>query len=335
MNVKAEQSNRWLEQSCEPVTANSVKVWSLSANDMPNVWPNQKEIGRFFALGVLFIYLFFSIFLSASFAQSDDNKAKSARSEAGAGNANRQDGVKNETFLSKLFHSASASEAAPESFWEHISIVSSSFLLAALLSAAVAFRPRKKFSTFQSNPYVAQTQILLSVIAAAMMMIVSDNAARAFGIFAAASLVRYRTNIRDPKETSVLLACLGIGLATGVRRWELALVLTVFILLVLLILEKYEPTQVFRTMELKVKSRDVENTDVVLKRLFKKRHIEAELRKLDLADEENHFGTILYFISVNPTVSTDLLTEQLFSADPDNIDTIEWEQKKSNPYIYR
>jgi uncharacterized membrane protein YhiD involved in acid resistance len=223
----------------------------------------------------------------------------------------------------------------PESFELHIARVSISFLLAALLSAAVAYRPRKKYSVFQNNPYVTQTQILLSVIAAAMMMIVSDNAARAFGIFAAASLVRYRTNIRDPKETSVLLACLGIGLAAGVRRWELAFVLTAFILLVLLILESYEPKLVFRTLELKVKSRNVERTDTILKRLFAKRGIEAELRKLDLPDQEDQLGTILYFISVNPTISTDRLTEQLFSADPDNLDTIEWEQKKSNPYIYR
>jgi len=168
-----------------------------------------------------------------------------------------------------------------------------------------------------------------------MMMIVSDSAARAFGIFAAASLVRYRTNIRDPKETSVLLACLGIGLAAGVRRWEIALILTVFIMIILLILEAYESTQVFRTMELKVKSRDVEKTDVILKRLFTKRQIEAELRKIDLPDEEDHFGTILYFININPTVSTDHLTERLFAADPKNIDTIEWEQKKNNPYVYR
>lgn len=210
-----------------------------------------------------------------------------------------------------------------------------SFLLAALLSTAIAFRPRKKLAALQPNPYVAQTQILLSVIAAAMMMIVSDNAARAFGIFAAASLVRYRTNIRDPKETSVLLACLGIGLAAGVRRWEIALVLAAFFMILLLILEAYEPKQVFRTMELKVKSRDVEKTDAVLKRIFKKRHLQAELRKLDLADEDDPLGTILYFISANPTISTDHLTEQFFSADPDNIDTIEWQQKKSTPYLYR
>jgi hypothetical protein len=67
------------------------------------------------------------------------------------------------------------------------------------------------------NPFVAQTQILMAVVAGAMMMVVGDSAARAFGIFAAASLVRFRTNIRDPKEITVLLICLG---SDWPRAWD-------------------------------------------------------------------------------------------------------------------
>jgi hypothetical protein len=303
--------------------------------DLQNIQVKQKISGKWFTIGVFFIFLFFSAALQIVQAQSEDNKTKNARSEINTANSNKSQSDQSESFFSKLFDSTTPPDITTDTLPVHVGRVAVSFLLAALLSAAVAFRPRKKFAAVQPNPYVAQTQILLSVIAAAMMMIVSDNAARAFGIFAAASLVRYRTNIRDPKETSVLLACLGIGLATGVRRWEIALILTIFIMVLLLILEAYEPKQVFRTMELKVKSRDVEKTDTVLKRILKKRHIQAELRKIDLEDEENALGTILYFISANPTISTDQLTEQFFSADPDNIDTIEWEQKKSSPYIYR
>src|SRR5688500_11562561 len=85
------------------------------------------------------------------------------------------------------------------------------FLVGAVLAAILAFRWRRGMTNTMRNPYVAQTQILLAVVAAAMMMVVGDSAARAFGIFAAASLVRFRTNIRDPKETTVLLICIGVG----------------------------------------------------------------------------------------------------------------------------
>ena len=126
-------------------------------------------------------------------------------------------------------------------------------ILAVILAGILAFRPRKNVPLFQRNLYVAQTQILLAVVAAALMMIVGDNAARAFAIFAAVSLVRFRTNIRDPKEITVLLISLALGLAAGVGRWELGAVLCLFALALLWLLEYNEPEKVFRSMDLTVK----------------------------------------------------------------------------------
>src|ERR1044072_7405417 len=88
--------------------------------------------------------------------------------------------------------------------------------IALIISAILAFRPRRNVPLFRRNLYVAQTQILLAVVAAALMMIVGDNTARAVAFFAAVSLFRFRTNIRDPKEVTVLLISLALGLATGV-----------------------------------------------------------------------------------------------------------------------
>lgn len=207
--------------------------------------------------------------------------------------------------------------------------------LAALLSAMLAFRPRKDLPASQRNPYVGQTQILLAVVASALMMVVADNAARAFGIFAAASLVRFRTNIRDPKEITVLLASLAIGLATGVGRIEVGIILTLFVLVMLWVLEYYEPSQVFRAMELTITSRRVDETDEMLREIFEKRNITSEIRKVDREDEDNPMGKIVYYVNVNPVVSTDQLSEEIFASDPDNIDSIQWDQKKSTSYIYR
>ncbi|MDT5293321.1 MAG: hypothetical protein QOJ76_201, partial [Acidobacteriota bacterium] len=141
--------------------------------------------------------------------------------------------------------------------------------LAALLSAMLAYRPRRFSRSIKRNPFVAQTQILLAVVASALMMIVGDSTARAFGIFAAVSLVRFRTNIKDPKEITVLLLSLAIGLATGVGRWEIGVILTFFVLLLLWGLEYREPEQVTRAMELTVKTRNIGTTQDSLLQLFR------------------------------------------------------------------
>jgi hypothetical protein len=209
------------------------------------------------------------------------------------------------------------------------------FALAAFLAALLAFRPRRGLAPSRRNPYVAQTQILMAVVAGGMMMVVGDSAARAFGIFAAASLVRFRTNIRDPKETTVLLVCLGVGLAAGVGRWDMALILTAFVLLALAVLEYVEQFQVFRSMEITVETRDVDKTDQVLKRMFVRHGFDYELRELNRPDADEPMGKIVYLVNLDPVVSTSKLSEEILSADRDNVDSVEWDQKESKTYLYR
>lgn len=208
------------------------------------------------------------------------------------------------------------------------------FLIASLLAAMLAFRWRRGMTNTMRNPYVAQTQILLAVVAAAMMMVVGDSAARAFGIFAAASLVRFRTNIRDPKETTVLLICLGVGLACGVGRMDMAAVLTVFALLTLWILEHFESGQVFRTMELKVGTQSIDQTHQVLRDLFERYGFTSELRHLQRGGE-GEAAEIVYQVIIGSTESTNRLAEEILTADGTNITSLEWDQKKSTTYIYR
>jgi uncharacterized membrane protein len=231
-----------------------------------------------------------------------------------------------------------ASGLSPTSFssWETASArIALRFALAAFLAAVLAFRPRRSVSITRRNPYVAQTQILMAVVAGGMMMVVGDSAARAFGIFAAASLVRFRTNIRDPKEITVLLVCLGVGLAAGVGRWDMAIILTVFVLIVLAILEFYEHSQVFRSMELCVETRNVELTNDVLKQLFARHKFDSELRELNRQDEQEPLGKIVYLVNLDAVTSTNKLSEEILSADRENIDSVEWDQKESQTYIYR
>lgn len=224
---------------------------------------------------------------------------------------------------------------ASEQWAEAMGRISLRLVLAALLGAALAFRPRKRILVLKRNPYVSQTQILLAIVAAALMIIVGDNAARAFGIFAAVSLVRFRTNIRDPKEITVLLISLAIGLASGVGRWDLAVVLTIFSLAVLWLLEWREPSQIFRSMELKVTTKNVTSTQQALRQVFKKHGFDKELRAIERESGPDEPGSIVYSVDVSPTVSTDEISADIVALEGGNVDAIEWDQKKSYSYLYQ
>lgn len=260
--------------------------------------------------------------------------AAPAHSDARNGAAN---GAANDSFFSRLFENKDlSSDLSKPGAWRVIlTKVPLRLMLAALLAALLAYRPKRFPLALPRNPYVAQTQILLAVVAAALMIIVADSAARAFGIFAAASLVRFRTGIRDPKEVTVILICLAIGLGTGVGHLALAVIFTLFVLFLLWVLEYREPLQIFRVLELKIRTRDVDRTHERLKGLFVTHQVVAEIQAWNKQDEDEPRGKIVYRVQVHPDLSTDCMSEELFSADPENVDSIEWQQKKSISYFYR
>lgn len=243
-----------------------------------------------------------------------------------------------ETFLDRLFGvpQTEAHLIKGESWLEIMAKITLRLMLAALLGTALALRPRKRLLIVKRNPYVSQTQILLAIVAAALMIIVGDNAARAFGIFAAVSVVRFRTNIRDPKEITVLLISLAVGLAAGVGRWDLAIILTVFSLLVLWILEYREVAEVSRTMDLTVKTGNVTATQAVLREIFARHGFEAELRGIERENGDGTPGILIYSVDVSPMVTTDKLSEEILAGDSVHVASIAWEQKKSfSSYIYQ
>jgi uncharacterized membrane protein YhiD involved in acid resistance len=244
--------------------------------------------------------------------------------------------VNSGTFIDELFGRRNSDVLVTGERWAAtMGRISLRLLLAALLGAALAYRPRKRILALKRNPYVSQTQILLAIVAAALMIIVGDNAARAFGIFAAVSLVRFRTNIRDPKEITVLLISLALGLAAGVGRWDLALILAIFSLIVLWILEWREPQMVFRSMEVKITTRNVVATQQSLRTILKKHDFDKELRAIDRDVTEESPGSLVYSIDVSPMVSTDELSEELLRLDGNNVEAIQWDQKKSYSYLYQ
>lgn len=241
-----------------------------------------------------------------------------------------------DSFVDRMFGTQGDQSHLSRGRWlEDVGRISLRLLLASVLGAALAFRPRQHILALKRNPYVSQTQILLAIVAAALMIIVGDNAARAFGIFAAVSLVRFRTNIRDPKEITVLLISLALGLASGVGRWDLALILAIFTLTVLWLLELREPNVVFRSMEVKVTTRNVTTSSRALKEVFEHYSFDSELRAMDRNATTESPGSIIYSVDVSPTVTTDVLSEDMLKLDQENIQSIEWDQKKSFSYLYQ
>jgi hypothetical protein len=195
--------------------------------------------------------------------------------------------------------------------------------LAAALGALLALRPRRAGSP-PHDFAVIQTQIVLAIVGALIMLIVGTSLARAFGIAGAASLIRYRAKIEDPKDAVVMLSTLSLGLACGVGVYGLAGVGAVFLVITLWVIEGFE-TRV-RTFLLTVKLGD--NTParrLAVERLLKKANTVFELRTT--SEEE-----LSYLVDAGRSLKTEQLSTALAALAPDGKAQIEWkEEKKARP----
>src|SRR6187455_2066488 len=167
-------------------------------------------------------------------------------------------------------------ELSVESQWETALQASWRIPLAATLGALLAFRPRRR-GTPTRTPAVVQTQIILAIVGSVVMLVVGSSVARAFGIVGAASLVRYRAKIDDPKDAGIMLSTLGIGLASGVGLYFLAIFSTLFVAFVVLILESVEP-EGFKLFDLKIKAKDAPAIKSQVQVLLRRNGIKYELR---------------------------------------------------------
>jgi uncharacterized membrane protein YhiD involved in acid resistance len=189
--------------------------------------------------------------------------------------------------------------------------------LAAGLGAALAFRPRRRGTPARAAA-VVQTQIILAIVGALVMLVVGQSLARAFGIVGAASLIRYRAKVDDPKDAGVMLVALGVGLASGVGLHLLAGFSTLFVLGVLWWVESLEPRAI-RLFALKIGTKDPERLKPDIERILRRNHAVFDLRAS--AQDE-----ISYEVRLPHDRRTETVSEQLLGlADL----AIGWEEKKA------
>jgi hypothetical protein len=191
--------------------------------------------------------------------------------------------------------------------------------IAAGLALVLALRPRRK-GTPPRKATVVQTQIILAVVGAVVMLVVGNSLARAFGIVGAAGLVRYRAKIDDPKDAGVMLSTLAVGLAAGVGLWMLAVFATAFILAVLWVVESFEP-RAHQRFTLTVQAKDPAAFKPKLEALLTRHRLQFELRS---ATTEN----VIYEVALPLDKKVDRLSNGILKLDPANGTGVEWEEKK-------
>lgn len=103
-----------------------------------------------------------------------------------------------------------------------------SLLLTFLLSSLIAVIYQKTFRGLSYSASLVQSMVLGSMVSCVLMIAIGDNVARGIGIVGSLAIIRFRTNLRDPRDLVFLFAALGMGVACGVQSYMTALLGAVF-----------------------------------------------------------------------------------------------------------
>jgi len=87
---------------------------------------------------------------------------------------------------------------------------------------------------------LAQSIIVIAIIVTGIMMMLGESLARAFGMVAILSAVRYRVAVKDTKDAVYIFLSMAIGMANGLGVPHLGLTLSVLVNIVFLVLWRWK-----------------------------------------------------------------------------------------------
>jgi hypothetical protein len=191
-------------------------------------------------------------------------------------------------------------------------------IAAAAMAMMVTFVNRRFHGDKPLAKSLEQGQILLCVAGAMMMIIIGNSVARALGIAGAASIIRFRTPVEDPRDTVVLLMLLALGMSVGLGAFAVAGLGMLFLCLFLMVLH-YIGESLPRILTLHLGSELGEFPTAFVQGYFREKKIRCDPR--EIGEGEGKF-----VVHLPPGSSMEAVNFELLNHPGNFINSVEWSE---------
>lgn len=117
-----------------------------------------------------------------------------------------------------------------------IADVATSLLITFVISLLIFWLYKKSFRGVLYTHSFNVSLVMVSLVTALVIMTISTNLILSLGMVGALSIVRFRTAVKDPLDIVFMFWAIAIGIANGAMQFELAIVGSSFIAIVVVIL---------------------------------------------------------------------------------------------------
>lgn len=148
-----------------------------------------------------------------------------------------------------------------------------------LMSLFVYYIYKKTYNGVLYSKNFNVTLIMTALTVNAIMIGISGNIILSLGMVGALSIIRFRTAVKDPKDTAFLFWVITIGVINGVAYYELSFMASIFIAVVLLFLSRTSTFEPAYMMILKYNGDAYTQIENEIKKYFNSYFIRSDSRK--------------------------------------------------------
>lgn len=96
------------------------------------------------------------------------------------------------------------------------------FLVAAIIGAVIFLSYRISHAGAAYSARFNVSLVMLTLVTTLVMNVIGNNIALSLGMVGALSIVRFRTAIKDPRDTAYIFWCIAVGICCGVSEYLIA-----------------------------------------------------------------------------------------------------------------
>jgi hypothetical protein len=171
-----------------------------------------------------------------------------------------------------------------------------------------------------------QAHVLLCLAGAMTMLLVGDSLPRAFGIAGGAAIVRFRTPVDDPRDTTVLFLCMALGMAAGLGLATVAGVGALFVCGCLIVMRQ-APVRDGRSMKVALVADGSQFPDTHVLNVFAAHRISAEAVEFSHGER----AAVRYLAVMDRETSIADVSAELVRGGATGITSVSWEASKRKP----
>jgi len=183
------------------------------------------------------------------------------------------------------------------------------------LSLAIAYVYKATHRGLSYSQGFLFTLIIISVITTIAMMVIGNNLAVAFGLLGAFSIIRFRTPVKETKDTGYIFFSLVEGMAVGTNSHLIAVVSTVVVLLIIWVLHKINFGALHKNDYLLVFAVDYQKHQPDSFAGIFERHLKNSILLNINAKDNNHRSEMVYSVTFIDESQINSLIQELMAID--------------------